>query len=145
MKTIRTEITIHAPVEKVWDVLMNFGGYENWNPFIRIIGKPMKGQKLENIIFMKGGKTQKFTPTILEVSRHKSFRWEGHLYVKGLFDGEHCFELESIDEQATKFKHYEHFRGVMAGPVLKLIGKDTKKGFESMNMALKKYCESSKK
>ncbi len=27
------EITINAPIQLVWDVLVNFADYGNWNPF----------------------------------------------------------------------------------------------------------------
>lgn len=28
-----TRIEINAPIEKVWEVLLNFTDYPNWNPF----------------------------------------------------------------------------------------------------------------
>ena len=48
MKQIETEIIIEAPVEQVWENLMNFKEYSNWNPFIKSIrGTRTVGKKLQ--------------------------------------------------------------------------------------------------
>ncbi|KAF8468121.1 hypothetical protein DFH94DRAFT_777227 [Russula ochroleuca] len=33
--TIRSSISIDAPKERVWDVLLDFASYKEWNPYIR--------------------------------------------------------------------------------------------------------------
>ena len=51
MKIIRTEITINASKETVWQVLMNFENYDNWNSFITSIkGEPIVSQVIEATI-----------------------------------------------------------------------------------------------
>jgi len=35
--TITASAVIDAPVEKVWDTLLNFGSYTEWNPFMRSV------------------------------------------------------------------------------------------------------------
>src|SRR5207245_600607 len=48
MLELRTETEIDAPVERVWQVLMDFDSYPRWNPFIRSIrGTPEVGSRLE--------------------------------------------------------------------------------------------------
>jgi uncharacterized membrane protein len=37
MKQLHTEIDVEAPAERVWEVLMDFASYPQWNPFIRNI------------------------------------------------------------------------------------------------------------
>ena len=34
MKEIKTEIAINAPIDKIWNTLLDFKSYPNWNPFI---------------------------------------------------------------------------------------------------------------
>lgn len=140
MKTIRTEITINASKETVWQVLMNFENYDNWNSFIiSIKGEPVKGSIIEATI-MNDGKPMKFTPEILIVERNKEFRWKGKMFVKGLFDGEHYFQLEECDGK-TKFTHGEIFTGLLSGMIYKMIGENTEIGFKAMNEGLKELCE----
>jgi len=141
MKSIRTEIIIDAPITTVWDTLMDFKNYPNWNPFIHITGNAKVGQQLENTIFLAGQKPQVFKPTVLEVQAQKILRWEGHLFIRGLFDGEHYFQLEAMGQQQTKLTHGENFRGILSTLVLKMIAAATKDGFIKMNEALKEQCE----
>jgi len=142
MKSINTEININAPVEIIWDVLMDFSSYRDWNPFItRIEGTPVVGNKLSTTISPKGKKPMDFTPTVLVNSQNEEFRWAGHLLMKGIFDGEHYFKLESIDENTTRFIHGENFSGLFVGPLFGMLEESTIKGFEDMNKALKVQAE----
>lgn len=47
MKELRSEITINAPTERIWDTLTALESFQEWNPFMRrasgIVGK---GEKL---------------------------------------------------------------------------------------------------
>ena len=142
MKSIKTEIIINASISKVWKILMNFKDYPNWNPFIKkISGTGKTGEILDVIIQAEGQKPFKVKPTVLKNEHEKEFRWLGHLFFKGLFDGEHYFKLDTIDIQTTKLTHGENFQGVLVSMILKMIGKSTENGFKSMNQALKEKAE----
>lgn len=141
MSSIRTEVTIQAPASTVWAILMDFEQYPNWNPFISIQGEPRPGSRLENKITLEGRASQVFKPVVIELEPGRSFRWLGHLWVRGLFDGEHYFELEPIGPQQTRLVHGEHFRGILRGPILRLIAGQTEQGFNNMNAALKALAE----
>ncbi|MDX1940834.1 MAG: SRPBCC domain-containing protein [Saprospiraceae bacterium] len=142
MKNIQTEIIINASAEKVWNILTDFAKYHEWNPFIRSSeGEAKVGTKLKNTMHLEGQKPQTFTPTILEVTPNQSFRWLGSLFFKGLFDGEHYFRLEPINEHQVKFLHGENFSGILVGMVMKMIGAATQQGFLQMNEALKARAE----
>jgi len=141
MKSIRTEITINATPSKVWNILMDFPRHTEWNPFMQIEGEAIVGSRLKNTMHLEGQKPQVFRPEVLEVVPEKTFRWEGHLFFKGLFDGEHYFQLEPIAEGNTRLIHGENFRGLLVIPLLKMIGEQTREAFERMNRALKEKCE----
>ena len=59
----------------------------------------------------------------------------------GVFDGEHRFEIVET-EDGVNFIQAEVFSGVLSGVILKMAHDATKQGFEEMNAALKKQCES---
>jgi|SRR6056300_885220 hypothetical protein len=141
MKNIETEIEINATTEKVWQTLTDTNSLESWNPFIRKIdGKLEKGNQISITLKQVNGKEMDFKPTLTELKPNKELRWQGKLFVKGIFDGEHYFKLEPIEDDKTKFVHGENFGGIL----ITLMGgvlKSTKEGFEAMNEELKKRCE----
>ncbi|MBR9923238.1 MAG: SRPBCC domain-containing protein [Bacteroidetes bacterium] len=141
MKRIRTEVIINAPISKVWNCLMDFKSYPDWNPLVHINGEAKVGSRLKNHMFLEGQKEQVFKPKVLVVEKEKEFRWLGNLFVKGLFDGEHFFQLEKMGENQTKLIHGENFRGILVGLIMRMIGKETLAGFEAMNEALRKRVE----
>lgn len=142
MKQIETSINIHAPISKVWKILMKLSDYSMWNPFItEIHGNTSIGNRIEVKINPNNERTMVFKPIVLNKEKEKEFRWLGHLYVKGLFDGEHYFKLRKINSVQTQFIHGEKFSGVLKGIILKMVAADTKLGFEAMNKALKEKAE----
>ncbi len=142
MKNIQTEIIIDAPSSVVWTILTDNTNYHKWNPFIiSSEGIIKENAQLTNTILLEGQSTQTFKPVVLEVKQEESFRWLGSLFVKGLFDGEHYFEVKSISKEQTKLIHGENFSGFLSGLILKMIGEKTKDGFLRMNEALKKEVE----
>ena len=142
MKSIETEILIEASRSKVWQTLMDFNNYGTWNPFIKkISGSAQAGDFMDVTIQMKEGSVMDFKPEVLKTEVHQEFRWKGKVFVTGLFDGEHYFILENQGDGKTLFKHGECFTGLLQGPLFAMISDDTRKGFESMNQALKEVCE----
>jgi hypothetical protein len=141
MKNIQTEILILADNAKVWDVLMNFDSYPKWNPFITSIsGEPKLGSRLTVSIKPPGGNGMTFKPNILTLEANKEFRWKGKLGINGIFDGEHYFILEVLENDKTKFIQGEKFSGLLVPLVGKMLDK-TQKGFQLMNESIKKECE----
>ncbi len=136
-KEIRTEISIQSTPEAVWGVLTDFNRYAEWNPFIAsITGEVKEGSRIEVTI----GK-MKFKPQVLVFRKNEEFRWLGHLGMKGLFDGEHIFELQPLAGGGTKLTHREKFSGILVRLFNKMLEKDTLPGFISMNEALKERVE----
>ncbi len=140
-KNISTEITINAPREKVWAILTDFNNYYSWNPFIvQSSGQAVVGSRLINTM-MNGKGTMVFKPVVLTVKQNEYFDWLGSLFIKGLFDGHHYFKLEDLGNGQTRLTQGENFSGILAGLLLISIGKQTRKGFEKMNEALKERAE----
>ena len=141
MKNIQTEILINTDITKVWDILMNFDNYPKWNPFITSIsGEPKLGRRLTVSIKPPGGNGMTFKPNILTLEANKEFRWKGKLGINGIFDGEHYFILEVLENDKTKFIQGEKFSGLLVPLVCKMLDK-THKGFQLMNESIKKECE----
>lgn len=141
MQEVKTEITIQAPIEKVWSILTDFQSYPTWNPFMtQVNGKFGLNENLQVTIVPPNQKPMKFKPRIIAMKQYE-FHWLGKFLVSGLFDGRHSFCLLPTTQNSVTFKHYEVFSGILHKPLFKLINEATHSGFEEMNRALKKHCE----
>ena len=142
MREIRSEIEINAAAQRVWQVLIDFGSYPDWNPFMqRASGEVAVGKKL--VVYLKppGGMGMSFKPRVLKVDPQSEFRWLGHLVVPGIFDGEHIFEIHQIEDDRCRLVQREEFRGILVLIMLAMIGRGTERGFNEMNQALKARAE----
>jgi hypothetical protein len=142
MSELSTSVEIDAPTETVWTVLTAFDTYPEWNPFMEIIGRASEGARLTVELRPPGKRATAFRPTVTRVDEGREFRWLGHLFVAGLYDGEHRFELEALEGGRTRFTQAETFGGLLVGPINRWLGESTRKGFEEMNEALKARAES---
>jgi hypothetical protein len=144
MKELRTEIEIDAPAERVWALLADFASFPEWNPFIREgDGTLEEGARLKVRLQPSGGRAMTFRPTVLKAEPGRELRWLGHLGVKGLFDGEHIFTIEPIDDNRVRFVQREVFTGLLVPLFAASLEGDTRRGFEEMNRALKERAERS--
>ena len=94
-------------------------------------------------LFPPGSRPATFRPTVVVFRPNDSFHWLGKLLVRGLFDGEHQFRVESLGEGRTRFVQREEFRGLLTGLMMRLVRASTTKGFEELNEALKARVEGS--
>jgi hypothetical protein len=139
---LSTHIEVDAPPEQVWAVLTDFDHYHEWNPFVRVAGRPTENARLYVELTPPGGRTTGFRPTVTRVEKGRELRWLGHLVTPGLFDGEHRFVLEPLDGGTrTSMTHAEAFSGVLSPLVWRLIRTETQAGFAAMNAALKHRVE----
>ncbi len=139
MSELRTEIEINATPERVWQILTDTEKFPEWNPFIhRFKGNLVVGETLNVFLGESPTKGMTFRPQVLAVTPNRAFRWLGHLFINGIFDGEHIFEIEPLDTNRIRFIQREKFNGILV-PVFNFDS--TRRGFEAMNRALKERAE----
>ncbi len=142
MRELVTKIKNNAPAHKVWEALTKFEDYPSWNPFIRQAeGQVKLGEVLRVKIQPSGGREMRFTPRVVELERGMKFAWLGKLFIRGLFDGRHEFAVNEIENGKVEFVHSERFTGILVPVIWGSIEKDTRRGFEEMNKALKTRAE----
>lgn len=136
-KQIKKSITINASKEKIWKILTDFENYHEWNSFIKsVTGEVKVGNQIQ--IKLQG---MTFKPIVLTFKENTELKWLGHLWFKGLFDGEHKFKLTDNGNGTTNFEQSENFSGILVKLFAKSLDKDTKNGFEQMNRELKLRAE----
>ena len=138
---IETSVDIAAPPALVWETLLDFEAYPEWNPFVRSIeGTPATGQRLRVRLEPPESRGMTFKPRVTALEPAERFEWLGHLGIPGLFDGRHEFRLERLGPDQTRFHHGETFSGLLAGVLLN--ESSTRAGFEAMNESLRTRAES---
>jgi hypothetical protein len=133
---IRNEIEIDASTDEVWDVLVDFASYPEWNPVMEIEGRPSAGSRLTVSFARPSGRRFVLKPHLLVVERGRELRWLGRMFVPGLFDGEHRFEIREIAPGRVTLVQGERFRGLLVPFLRKLIEVDTVANFHRSNEAL---------
>lgn len=141
MKRIDTQVDVAASANRVWQVLTDFAAYPQWNPFItEIAGFAEVGHRLRVRIHPPGRSPMTFRPRVLAVEAERELRWRGQLLIPGLFDGEHLFQIEPIDEERVRIIHSESFSGLLVPLMWNSIEGPTMQGFHLMNEALRERC-----
>jgi hypothetical protein len=139
---LHTELHIQASPAEVWAVLTDFVHYPDWNPFVRsLTGEVSVGQRVTIQVGPPDGQVMTFRPRIRAFEKNKELRWLGSLWFRGLFDGEHCFELIGQSDGSTTLRHGEKFGGVLVPLMKKQLDTDTRKGFEALNQRIKERAE----
>ena len=141
-RTLTSEIEIQAPAETVWAVLTDFPAYAEWNPVeIEMVGKPIAGTVLHHTSRLPGRKPMSFSPTIVAAEPQHVLAWEGKVFLPGLFDVHHRFELSPAGADATTLRQSERFSGILI-PFFGKTLRQTQAAFELANQALKTRAES---
>jgi hypothetical protein len=142
MREIKTETNINAPASTVWSILTDFQRFPEWNPFItKASGQIKENAQLKIRIEPPDSSAMYFKPTVTRIKEEREFGWLGRLWIPGIFDGEHVFEIEPINKNKIHFVQREKFKGLLVPLLWKSLDKNTRHGYEKMNLALKKRAE----
>ena len=140
-RMLSNEIVIKASAEHVWTLVTDFQSFPDWNPFIRrASGEIRVGARLEVFIQPSGSRGLTFKPKVLKVDANRELRWLGRTYIPWLFDGEHALKIEALSEKQVNFVQTEKFSGLFV-PFARSLLRNTERGFEEMNKALKLRAE----
>jgi hypothetical protein len=104
-------------------------------------GRPELEERLVVRMQPSGMRGMTFRPTVTKAEPGRELRWLGHLFVSGIFDGEHIFEIEELDRVRILFIQREVFKGLLVPLLARSLDRDTHRGFEEMNRALRERAE----
>jgi hypothetical protein len=138
--TAATEIT--APAETVWRILTELGRYTDWNPFIcEAEGSARIGGEVRVRVRSSTGLRLRFRATVTGYESGHELRWRGHFLSRALAAGEHVFSIEPTGEDRVRFVQRETFRGALPLLFRSLLERETRRGFDAMNHALRERAE----
>lgn len=152
--------TIRASAAAVYQTLMDFAAYGEWNPMVTAISGDANVDGVLSVTIKMGKmKPQVFKPVVLRNEPNQEFRWVGVMGATWLIRGEHYFIIRPqsgaegeggaeaaaqegrVDGECCTFVHGETFSGVMS-VAMRLLNKEAQKSFQAFNDALKTRVES---
>lgn len=137
MKKYNASITINAPSEKVWKILVDANGYPAWDLSMdRIEGKLALGETVKFFTKLSG---QAFPVKVTVFEPNSKLVLAGGMPL-GLFKSERAHTLTTSKDGTTIFQTEEIFSGLL----LPLFGKnipDLTDNFKNFAAALKKQAE----
>ena len=143
MRELRTEVKIKASIERVWEVLVDFGNWNEWNPTVKEInGESSIGSKLMITMIGEDCKEMTYQSVVLQLIPPKIFRWRAKMLAGFIFKNDRVFELEEKEGQ-TILVHKEEYSGLMVPISWNKISQFALPVLEKMNEALKNKIEKS--
>jgi hypothetical protein len=151
---VEATVTIEAPIEHVWSVMLDTGAYAEWNPFIVKVDAPpgrapQPGDHLRLHVRWAGGRATRARELVTRleppaqdgnVSRALLvYEFRGWPYYLGLARGRRSQHLERVAGGSTVYRTTEHFGGLL-GRFLPV--KQTQEGFERHASGLRSRAES---
>ncbi|KAK4530149.1 hypothetical protein CCYA_CCYA03G1006 [Cyanidiococcus yangmingshanensis] len=135
---VNTSIEILAPASVIWDILIDFDRYPEWNHlFVSVKGTPQLGATLT----VQMSRNMRFRPKVIQLLQENELTWEGKLGLGWFFRGKHSFRIEPT-ANGCLFTHTERFTGLVA--VVFPRGRYRRRlteNFERFNQALKGRAE----
>lgn len=105
-KTIQyeQEAIIHAPIDVVWNLLVDLPHYKDWNPWVtRADGQAVPGAHVSVDVVM-GPITQKAEHVVLTVKPMKEFCWRDSGWNSWFVYGQRCRWIEELPDGTVHFK-----------------------------------------
>ncbi|HLG64693.1 MAG TPA: SRPBCC domain-containing protein [Ktedonosporobacter sp.] len=138
---VQATITINAPLDCVWSVLIDLERYHEWNTFVPVMHSSFQvGELLTMYVRMNKRLQVKSIETITAIEPMRLLAWKTRS-PGWLLRGERFQTLTPIDANTTQYWTREAFTGLLA-PALKItLGKDLQRGFNAVAENLKARAE----
>ncbi|KAJ7601006.1 hypothetical protein C8J56DRAFT_23715 [Mycena floridula] len=159
---LHASIIIDAPVEKVWDILLDFPSYEKWNAFVRAqtIIDPQTGAALASQTLTGPGQKMRLNTHLPPTLGEGSFFQKNTTHVlsiamdpinhraawitttpKFLLYAERWQTLTVLEDGKVKYDTIETFQGILAYFVKWFVGSNLRLAFKAMAEGLKNRAE----
>lgn len=139
---VQAEIQIDVPPSRVWEVLLDFEAYPDWNPFVlSVIGKLGERSPVRVRLGLPEGDETEFDAEVIKNVADSELRFRSVTLHPWLLLREQFWQLHPFGEGRCRFVQGMDVSGVL----LKLGGKTPERmarGFVYMNQALKRRVES---
>lgn len=136
------KVTINAPAEFVWDILVDLKKYPEWNPFTVKVESTLKIGDPVYLHVRLGNKKQRVqTEQIRAVTRPYKLAWGMKMGYEFLLTARRDQLIEPAGDETCTYVSSDAFNGWLTSMVVKNFGKDIEEGFNAVAYALKERAE----
>lgn len=148
---------INAPIDNVWDVLIDLPSWKEWNKWtlLEVVSSEKKEENSSTTTIKDGDKGKlyasfegdgkwdtydcEFGTTSKELHL---LTWKGNVGPGGcLFSGVHTMKLEKVTDDVTRLRHEEYFGGLLPMMNAGMPYQSVDRNYGLINAALKEYVE----
>jgi len=138
MPRFETTITIKAPAQMIWEILVDAANWPTWNSTVdKVDGTIAPGESIT--VYAKVNPGRAFPVKVTEFAAPQRMVWTGGMPL-GLFKGVRTYTLTSRDEGETDFTMSEEYSGLLAGMMTRSIP-DLQPAFDEFARSLKAKAE----
>jgi hypothetical protein len=142
-RSVRAEVEIDAPIERVWEILTDLERYSEWNPFTARVESTLEvGDPIALYPRLIGNRAYRWTERVCKNELY-DVRWDLTLGAKFLLTAERCQILTPIGPDRTHYLTEDVFEGLLTGLVMATFGPAMQRGFEDCARGLKEHAERS--
>lgn len=136
------KVEIAAPIELVWEILLDLDSYGEWNPFTYRVDTTLKiGDPVDLYVRMPKRGDRMQTEQVRIVEEPNTLSWGTKLGFEFLLKAQRYQCLKSIDDNRCEYSTWDDFDGALTWLVVGLFGEDMLNGFNNMSYALKERAE----
>lgn len=143
MFVVQAETEIDAPAPVVWAVLTDMEAYKAWSTMLHYRGGELvEDGTLQLRLTLPNGPSYNFAPRVIALEPERRFTWRATTGLRGIFDGEHSFELTPLGGGRTLLHNREQYSGLLAPLFQRLpMMRDAPAGFGAMNEEIRARAE----
>lgn len=134
-------VEIEAPVERVWEILVDVERYGDWNPFTTRVETNFEIGSPVHLYVTLGPFKLKQPERIEVVDRPHLLVWSTKVGARFLVAARREQRLEALSERRCRYLTTDAFNGLLTPLVILLFGRLVRRGFNEMARALKKFAE----
>lgn len=136
------EIVINAPADLVWDVLLDFDNYGEWNPFCPSVkGEPVVGSALEMQVDLGNGLQQQ-VEYVTRVEPPHTITWSMENKPGDPVHADRTQRITPIDEGSCRYQSVDEFSGEFVPQMMEAMAEVVELGFNRCAEGLKERAES---
>lgn len=140
---IETAIDIDAPAEVVWQILVDFAAYGDWNPFTsRVKGEPALGEVVR--LHVRMGDRNITRKHVISAISDGQLSWTIRTRKPWMLRGERHQRVEALGPDRCRYTNDEGVFGLTSWPVALLFKRQIHEGLEAVGVALKSRAERSR-
>ncbi|CAH0992974.1 hypothetical protein SIN8267_03113 [Sinobacterium norvegicum] len=139
---ISDTVTINAPVELVWQILVDFEQYHRWNKFCpQIINHRLAIGEAVDMQVELGNGLQQQVEYIEEITPNTSISWGVSQPDKETLYASRSQRLTALDNNRCEYVSVDAFSGKLTALVIEHSGAAVERGFNLCAYGLKEYAE----